>query len=63
MELCVKGEASLSDIDDFIDTWHGGAGKASLREYLGLSESEYALWINEPDELARILASRKTAAL
>lgn len=63
IELCLKGEASMTDVDDFVDAWHGGTGNSTLRECLGMSDHEYSLWINDPSELAGILASRKMAAL
>jgi hypothetical protein len=63
IDLCLRGEVSINDVDDFVDAWHGGAGKATLREYLGMSEHEYSLWLTDPDELSRIFASRRIAAL
>lgn len=63
IDLCLSGEASMNDIDDFVDAWHDGACKVSMRECLGMSEQEYARWINDPRELSRIIASRKMAAL
>ncbi len=62
IDLCLSGEVSMNDLDDFVDAWHDGAGKASLRECLGMSEQEYARWMNDPSELSRIIASRKMAA-
>lgn len=62
IDLCLSGEASMEDVDDFVDAWHDGAGKLSLREGLGMSEQEYARWINDPRELSRVIASKKIAA-
>ena len=63
IDLCLTGKASINDVDDFVDAWHGGAANAGLRECLGMSEHEYALWINDPTQLSQILGSRKMTVL
>jgi hypothetical protein len=62
LDLCVRGETKPGDVDDFVNAWHAGAGGASLGEFLGLSQSEYDRWIQEPDSLRDILHSRTGAA-
>lgn len=60
IDLCCKGEAMLGDIDDFVDAWHDGDSKESLAEYLGMTGSEYELWVESPQVLAAIIAARKS---
>lgn len=59
IELCVQGRASLDEVDDFIERWHDKGGDTSLHDFLGLSDIEYSLWINDPDVLPYVLLSRK----
>lgn len=63
IDLCLSDEVFMNEIDNFVDAWHDGASKASLRKCLGMSEQEYARWIVDPGELSRIIASRKIAAI
>lgn len=59
VDLCLNGEALLSDIDEFVESWHSSETGASLHEYLGLSWDEYALWVEKPQVLRFIMYSRK----
>jgi hypothetical protein len=45
------------DIDDFVAAWHRGRGAGTLRESLGFTEEEYALWVQRPDLLRAILVA------
>lgn len=59
VELCLAGNALLEEVDDFVDQWHEGSGDVSLRDFLGLSEAEYSLWMNDPDVLPYVIISRR----
>jgi hypothetical protein len=59
VEKCLSGDAFADDIDDYIDQWHEGAGQGELHEFLGFTEEEYALWVERPEALGRILDARK----
>jgi hypothetical protein len=59
VELCLAGNALVEEVDDFVERWHRGSGRASLRDFLGMSESEYSLWVNDPDVLPYIVLSRR----
>jgi hypothetical protein len=57
----LSGEVyDLDVIDDEIAAWHeaGGAG-CDLHEWLGLTEAEYALFVEQPAALRPIFAARK----
>lgn len=55
----IQGEVPSEAIEDFVAAWHEGAGGESLPEFLGLSDDEYALWVEEPAFLAAILSARR----
>lgn len=55
----LRGEATVDDIDRFVDEWHASAGDASIEAFLGLTEPEYARWVRDPDVLASIVRSRR----
>uniref|UniRef100_Q07KR6 Uncharacterized protein n=1 Tax=Rhodopseudomonas palustris (strain BisA53) TaxID=316055 RepID=Q07KR6_RHOP5 len=59
IELCLAGNALIDEVDDFVDRWHSAPSATSLRDYLGMSEAEYSLWINDPDVLPYVILSRK----
>ena len=51
IELCIGGDVSPSDIDRFVREWHEGDSEKSLAEYLGMTDEEYASWVEKPDAL------------
>jgi len=63
-DLYSEGHALEEEIDDFIDAWHlEMKGKAfpnliELPDYLGMSQDEYDVWVQEPDTLPHILNAR-----
>jgi hypothetical protein len=60
VDRCLQGEALISEIDDFVDRWHDAVDEErSLAEFLGLTESEYALWVKQPSALKLIIFAKK----
>lgn len=59
IKKCVRGEALLEDIDDFVEAWHKGESKLSLKRFLGMTDSEYSLWVADPDVLPFIVTAHK----
>ena len=59
IQLCINGDALLEDIDDFVDSWHDGDSELSLAEFLGMSNSEYNIWLREPDILPIIIKAKR----
>ena len=61
IEKCINGDASLDEIDDYIDEWHDSDLDINLElhEFLGMSWEEYSLWAVKPSLLAEILNHRK----
>jgi hypothetical protein len=59
VDLCLAGEAFAHEIDDFIDEWHEEDDPRELDEFLGMTEEEYAIWVERPEALNHILFARK----
>lgn len=56
---CVIGEAFLDEIDDYIDDWHDGDSDQSMHEFLGMTHTEYRLWIKDPNSLPQIVIAHR----
>ncbi|CAK0755963.1 conserved hypothetical protein [Gammaproteobacteria bacterium] len=54
---CIKDRACLYKIDDYIDAWHEGKAGAGMElyEFLGMTLTEYAMWIERPEILYFII--------
>ena len=64
LDACLSGHALLDDVDDWVDRWHDANGaphgvSVPLREYLGLSPDEYAMWVEQPGSLRFAAAARR----
>jgi len=63
-DLYTRGEVSPGDIDDFVGRWHDRVESAArhvpLHEYLGMSRTEYEVWLCDPFALPEILQARRT---
>jgi hypothetical protein len=59
-DRCLGGEALVEDIDDAIEQWHAGDARCSLPEFLGLTEAEYALFVENPHALKAIIYARRS---
>lgn len=58
MDLCLSGHASADGVADAVEAWHEGQDPRTLREALGLSHDEFALWLAAPSSLPAIIARR-----
>lgn len=56
---CINGDALLSDIDDYIDEWHEGDSELPLNQFLGMTESEYQLFVQDESYLASIVTAHR----
>lgn len=57
-EKYLNGEVLLDEIDDFVDEWHESDLDCEIYEYLGLTQEEYFLWVEEDSVLAYIFEAR-----
>jgi hypothetical protein len=61
---CLAGVALEADIDDWVSEWHG-AGEGTdlaelpLHDHLGMTEAEYALWVEQPSVLRFVIAAHR----
>lgn len=58
IDRCLAGEALLNDVDAFVKQWHEGSAENSLGSFLGMTDEEYEVWVERPESLQFILASR-----
>lgn len=61
IEQCLNGTAATDDIDDFVHQWHVNESDKSLPDYLGMTETEYAHWVENPEILAQIIIAKQEA--
>ncbi|MFH0959522.1 MAG: hypothetical protein V1897_12535 [Pseudomonadota bacterium] len=61
IDLCLRGEKLLEEIDDWVDDWHDSEQEQEqeLHEYLGMSWAEYSSWVNMPEILPFIVTAHK----
>jgi hypothetical protein len=65
IEKCINGDASLDEIDNYIDEWHDSDSDINLElhEFLGMSWEEYSLWAVKPKFLAWIINARRKGVI
>lgn len=54
----ISGTVDVSEIDDYIDQWHDSDFNVSLREFLGMTQTEYNLWIQNENFIQPIIQAR-----
>ena len=60
IEQVLEGEVLETEIDDFVEAWHRGEGaNETLAQFLGFTDNEYALWVEQPETLRSIIFCRK----
>jgi len=58
IELCLRGERLPEEIDDAVDEWHEDMHNVPLHRFLGMTKSEYNLWVVDASVLHFILDAR-----
>lgn len=56
---CINGNALLSDVNDYIDSWHNTDIDVPLYQYLGMTKEEYSLFVIDEMNLADIIIAHK----
>lgn len=59
INLCLAGIISVKSIDDFVAAWHDSPTNLTLYEYLGMTEQEYARFLESSSSIHQILADRR----
>lgn len=57
---CINGSAQITEIDDYINSWHLSESTETLHDYLGFTEEEYSLWILNTKSLEQLIFGRKS---
>ena len=60
---CLRGEVKPGDIVDEIVRWNEGDRRQPIHLHLGMSEAEWALYVQAESNLEKILAERRTRHL
>lgn len=58
IQKCLRGEALVTDIDDYIDIWHTNDEQVSLHKFLGMTTREYEFWLHDPTMINFIISLR-----
>ena len=53
VEACLNADATLFDLDDYIEYWHTHETGNTLQEFLGLTDYEYEQWGKSSDIIFR----------
>ena len=61
IEQVLEGDLLHTEIDDYVAQWHQEKTNQSLAAFLGFTEDEYALWVEQPEALRSILFCRTHA--
>lgn len=56
---CINGDALTSEIYDYIDIWDESDIDTPIFEYLGMTEGEYALFVENDDYVDLIITAHK----
>lgn len=59
IEDCINGDALMSEIDDYIDNWHESESELPLYRYLGMTDKEYSLFVEDESLLAFIITAHR----
>lgn len=59
MDLVLRGEILVDEIDDFVERWHNSDSNDDLHNYLGMSFEEYSLWASDAEAIFTIITARR----
>lgn len=59
IDKCLLGEALLDDIDDYVQAWHENDIEMTIFDYLGMTQEEYRLWVEEDNMLRYIVKAHR----
>ncbi|SDP77387.1 hypothetical protein [Clostridium gasigenes] len=55
IDAVIMGDVLIDEIDDYIDMWHDGDSKLEIYEFLGMTQNEYRLWVDDESILKEII--------
>lgn len=56
----VTNQCSFESIHNDIDLWHTGTSEQPIHEYLGLTKTEYKLFVKDKTEFENYLKAKRT---
>lgn len=60
MGKCLRGEALVEEVDDFIECWHNDdVTSKTLPAYLGMTDVEYECFVSSARNLIYIVSARR----
>lgn len=59
IQLCLNGTALLDDIDNYIELWHDSETNLELHDFLGFTQQEYSLWLEDSSLLPYIIIAHR----
>lgn len=59
VQKVIAGDASVNEIDDYIDAWHMGDSGMPISEFLGMTREEYYEWIYDPRVIKHIIETHR----
>ena len=59
IDSCLNNSAAPRDVENYVEYWHTHDVNCSLREYLGMSVEEYALWTKRGDGVLTDIIRRR----
>ncbi|MGF9715241.1 hypothetical protein [Paenibacillus naphthalenovorans] len=60
MDACMSGDAMADEIENYIEEWHESDSEETIYDFLGMTEEEYGLWVENESILKSIFFARKT---
>ncbi len=60
---CLRGEVTSAAVTDEIIRWNAGDRRVPIHTFLGLTDAEWALYVEAEGHLERILQERRTRHL
>lgn len=51
----ISGIALILDIDDYIEEWHESDSKLEIYQFLGMTQEEYRIWVEDESRLKDII--------
>ena len=55
----INADAILDEIDDYVERWHNTDSDISIFDYLGMTEEEYLLWVENDFYLKYIVSAHE----
>ncbi|MBQ6206944.1 MAG: hypothetical protein IJK52_07665 [Oscillospiraceae bacterium] len=59
IDSCLNRSAAPDDAESYVEYWHTHDLNCSLREYMGMSVSEYELWLKRGDSAITDILRRR----